>query len=96
MKGWLFIVCLGLLLGTSLFHFVLLDPWINSKAEASSLPTEIRVTVQNGDNLWSIASRYNSINHVSVLDMVDLIMEENHLTKTSIRPGQVLSILIHK
>ncbi|HJV46202.1 MAG TPA: LysM peptidoglycan-binding domain-containing protein [Bacillota bacterium] len=96
MRLWIFIISLGLLFSSSLFHLLMLDPWMNMKAEASSLPTMVQLTVQPGDSIWSIATRYNNNNHLSVRDMVDLIIEENHLTKTTLQIGQVLIIPTHK
>lgn len=50
-----------------------------------------RVTVAQGDSLWSLADRYTASGE-SVQDTVDRIMAVNGLASATVLPGQHLNI----
>ena len=49
------------------------------------------VTIQRGENLWSVASRYTP-EGANVQDTIDQISATNHLTRPTIIAGQKLQI----
>lgn len=61
-------------------------PEIYTKEEEMTLPSYINYTVKKGDNLYSIANKYNTT--------TDMIMKDNGLSTTSLSIGQNLRIRI--
>jgi len=49
------------------------------------------VTVRTGDSLWAIADRFTADGQ-NVEDTVDRISEANHLTSSTVQPGQQLRV----
>jgi LysM repeat protein len=91
MKSCLFACSLLLLLGTSLVHLFSID--ISQTAVAGELPKHITVTVEPGETLWHIASRYAK-HEVTTWEFIHLIQEENQLDSNQIYPGQTITIPI--
>lgn len=65
------------------------------KATAKSTQYERRIVsvrVEQGDNLWNIASRYYCSDLESITQFISLIKKANHLSSDTIYPGTYLMI----
>ncbi|MBS4177011.1 cell division suppressor protein YneA [Lederbergia citrea] len=54
--------------------------------------TNIKITVQDGDSLWTISNAHAERFGMSTSDLVKLIQKENHLFGTTIKSGDELVI----
>jgi LysM repeat protein len=63
----------------------------NMHVYAATAQRYTTVTVQPGDTLWSIASAHTSASD-DVQETIDRISEANHLSASSIQPGEHLRI----
>lgn len=67
------------------------------QAAIPDTPVKIEaVTVQEGETLWDIASRYSD-DTIDVREYIDEIQQMNHITNAgSLQPGQVLHLPVQK
>jgi nucleoid-associated protein YgaU len=66
-----------------------------SNAEAASIKTYAQVTIQDGDNLWSLAEQYNRDAKVNIRDVVYEIYEVNGIDADDIQPGDTVFIPVY-
>jgi len=59
---------------------------------AQTAAEPLRVIVQPGDSLWSIADAHNHDGQVDIRQYIYQIKEVNNLSTSSLEPGQVLII----
>jgi cell division protein YceG involved in septum cleavage len=54
------------------------------------------VTVQEGDSLWTLADQYADEHHMSKVDFIKWVENENHLKSASIKSGDPIIIPVKK
>ncbi len=52
----------------------------------------ISITIESGDTLWEIASKYFTSHYDNVDTYIKVIMDANHLTNTKIKSGMSLVV----
>lgn len=57
--------------------------------------TVLNVTVEPGDTLWQIATKYNT-DSANTQEVIYWIQKENNITGADIRPGQVIKVPSNK
>lgn len=63
---------------------------------AISQPYYASILIENGDSLWSIASRYASMTHMDVREYVEELKRINRLTTDRIHAGHYLMVAYYK
>ena len=63
---------------------------------AISQPYYASILIENGDSLWSIASRYASMTHMDVREYVEELKRINRLTTDRIHAGHYLMVVYYK
>ena len=53
------------------------------------------MTIQDGDNLWSLVEMYNPDKHIDVRNAIYDIYEINDIDEADIRPGEKIFIPIY-
>ena len=66
-----------------------------SDAEAAAVNTYAQVTIQDGDNLWSIVEKYNPDANINIQSAIYDIYEINDIGADDIMPGQVIFVPIY-
>ena len=64
-------------------------------AEAAAVRTYAQVTISDGDNLWSIAERYNKDAHVDIQSVIYDIYEINDIDAADIQPGETIFVPVY-
>ena len=64
-------------------------------AEAYPVRTYVQVTVDEGDNLWSIVERCNKGANIDVQNAIYDVYEINDIDEADIRPGDKLFIPVY-
>ncbi len=64
-------------------------------AEASAVRTYVQVTIDEGDNLWSIVERCNKDSHIDVQSAIYDVYEINDIDAADIHPGDKLFIPVY-
>ncbi len=54
------------------------------------------VTVQDGDSLWTLADQYSKEHHMSKVDFINWVENENNLKTANIKSGDSLIIPVKK
>lgn len=63
---------------------------------AFSQPHYTSILIENGDSLWSIASRYASMTHMDVREYVEELKRINRLTTDRIHAGHYLIVVYYE
>lgn len=66
-----------------------------TRAQAATVHTYTQVTIQDGDNLWSLVEMYNPDKHIDVRKAIYEIYEINDIDEADIRPGEKIFIPIY-
>lgn len=66
-----------------------------SDAEAAAVKTYAQVTIQDGDNLWSLVERYNEDADINTRDVIYEIYDINGIDADDIHPGDVIFIPVY-
>ena len=64
-------------------------------AEAAAVRSYVQVTIDEGDNLWSIVERCNKDAHIDVQSAVYDVYEINDIDAADIQPGDKLFIPVY-
>ena len=64
-------------------------------AEAAVVSTYAQVTIQDGDNLWSIVEQYNPDAKIDTQSVIYDICEINDIDAGSIHPGDTIFVPIY-
>ena len=64
-------------------------------AEAAAVRSYVQVTIDEGDNLWSIVERCNKDSHIDVQSAIYDVYDINDIEAADIQPGDKLFIPIY-
>ena len=64
-------------------------------AEAAAVRSYVQVTIDEGDNLWSIVERCNKDAHIDVQSAIYDVYEINDIDAADIQPGDKLFIPVY-
>ncbi len=64
-------------------------------AEAAAVRTYVQVTIDEGDNLWSIVERCNKSANIDVQSAIYDVYEINDIDAADIHPGDKLFITVY-
>ena len=64
-------------------------------AEAAAVRSYVQVTIDEGDNLWSIVGRCNKDAHIDVQSAIYDVYEINDIDAADIQPGDKLFIPVY-
>ncbi|WP_139488857.1 cell division suppressor protein YneA [Brevibacillus dissolubilis] len=81
-----------LVLVMALVYIGVISLFATGEAKAEQALSYHEVTVQRGDTIWHLASRYHEKAGMSVSELADAIMEHNELSGALIYPGKNLRI----
>ena len=66
-----------------------------ANAEAAAVRSYVQVTIDEGDNLWSIVERCNKDAHIDVQSAIYDVYEINDIDAADIQPGDKLFIPVY-
>ncbi|AMQ74241.1 cell division suppressor protein YneA [Bacillus velezensis] len=61
-----------------------------------SLSQYVKIKVQDGDTLWSLADHVAEKKHINKEDFIEWVTENNHLQTADIKPGDELFLPVKK
>lgn len=64
-------------------------------AEAAAVRSYVQITIDEGDNLWSIVERCNKDAHIDVQSAIYDVYEINDIEAADIQPGDKLFIPVY-
>lgn len=64
-------------------------------ADAAAVRTYAQVTINDGDNLWSIVEQYNPDSNINVQNAIYDIYEINDITADDLQPGDKIFVPIY-
>ena len=64
-------------------------------AEAAAVRSYVQVTIDEGDNLWSIVERCNKDTHIDVQSAIYDVYDINDIEAADIQPGDKLFIPVY-
>lgn len=64
--------------------------------KTESLEDYYQVKIKEGDSLWTIAEQFEEKHNISKQEFVKWVQEKNEIHSTTINPGKVVFVPIHK